>query len=243
MVFSPPSRYFQTARPGRIHAVFAPCGKSFGSGGGGDSVHDVAVYECVQVGADHHDAPGRGDGSGDGGGFFQPLDVFFIAQAERVGRRMRMTEPGGETTLAVCLQGHACVVCESAFGDRRVTDVAGKLDGHWRSGPLSGGDFRESLLHVMCFVVAFQIVIPDRAARGWTERSGLIGHAGACAGYLMPESDAIIAGHQREPVIGFGFAVAHGHNGLRAIHGGMGLRFPNRDTLREICAIYRDPDG
>src|SRR4051812_40080124 len=33
-VFSPPSRYFQTARPGRTHSVANPFGKSVLSGGG-----------------------------------------------------------------------------------------------------------------------------------------------------------------------------------------------------------------
>ena len=30
----PPSRYFQTARPGLIQSVWSPCGKYRGSGGG-----------------------------------------------------------------------------------------------------------------------------------------------------------------------------------------------------------------
>src|SRR3954464_8283402 len=34
MELSPPSRYFQTARPDFTQSVLGPCGKNFGSGGG-----------------------------------------------------------------------------------------------------------------------------------------------------------------------------------------------------------------
>ena len=127
-VLSPPSRYFQTARPGLTQSVCKPAGKSDLSGGGETLLTMSQLTSVLRSAPSHHHAPGRGDRSFDRRRLRQALRFFLaITQIEGMTDRQGMAQDGFESTLAVSLQPHAGVVDQCAFGDRGVAESLGSL--------------------------------------------------------------------------------------------------------------------
>jgi len=148
----PPSRYFQTARPPREDPRI---------GRWGEVVHDVAVHQRVEVGADHHDAPRRSDRADNRRRLRQPGGLgVAVAQRKRIARRLGVPEARLKPALPVGLERHAAVVDHGGFGDRGVAGLVGEFDCQGRRGPLARLNLGDVFPDVDPFVVPAQVVIP-----------------------------------------------------------------------------------
>ena len=122
-----------------------PLGKELRIGRVGDVVDEVAIDQRVQVGAGHHDPPGRGNRAADGGGLFEPLHVLRVAEPEGIAGRDGMAEAGVQGARAIGLQSHSAVVTQAALGDGGVAGALWQLVRDRRRHPFAGARARSPL--------------------------------------------------------------------------------------------------
>src|SRR2546422_11471171 len=95
--------------------------------------------------------------------------------------RQRVTEDRFKTALAIGAQTHSRIVDQSAFGDRGIACAIWQLDRQRRRCPFAVLNIGDGSLLMNAFIVSFEIVKPDSAARGNRESSSFIRHTQAVA--------------------------------------------------------------
>ena len=169
----------------------------------GEVVHDVAVHQRVEVGADHHQAPRRGDRADNRGRLRQPGGLgVAVAQREGIARRLGVPEARLKPALPVGLERHAAVADHGGFGDRTVAGLVGEFERQGRRGPLARLNLGDVFPGVDPFVVPAQVVIPGGRPGGEHERGPLVRHPAPAAGHDAAESHPVVKRAHVQHVVG-----------------------------------------
>ena len=120
-----------------------------------------------------------------------------------------MTQQGSKAALAIRQQTHAGIIDQSAFGDRGIAGTIWQLDRQRRRSPVAIFYLANIFLFMNAFVMAFEIVKPNSAARGNRESSSFIRHARAAARNDKAKRDPIVVGAHIEHIVRFARIVPH----------------------------------